>query len=71
MFPSRRPEGVRELLADDVLRGRAPLTFHDFELDLVAFLQRAEALALNRREMDEAIFLAILTLNKPKAFALV
>ena len=45
-------------------------SLHDVELDRLPFLQAAEALALNRREMNKYI-LAILPADKAVAFGVV
>src|SRR6266436_5783928 len=50
----------RWLQLDDVLRRRALLALHDFELDPLAFGQGLEALFLNCGVMHEAVLLAVL-----------
>src|ERR1044071_402726 len=68
-------EGItlRVLLANlrDVLRRRALSTLNDVELDALAFGQRPEAAALNRRMMDEAVFLASLRRDEAEALRVV
>src|SRR5467141_3038668 len=51
------PRWLREL--DDVLRRRALLALHDFELDALAFGERLEALRLNCGVMHEAVLFAV------------
>ena len=43
----------------DVLSLRALLTLSDIKLDLLAFLEFPEPAALDRREVDEAVFAAV------------
>jgi len=50
-----------------VLRGRALLTLHELELDAVALGKRLEALALNRRMVDEYVALAIVANDEAEA----
>jgi len=54
----------------DVLCLPALRTFHDVELNSLAFLQATKALRLDRRVMDEYV-LAILAADKAKALSVV
>src|SRR5882672_347624 len=52
------PRWLREL--DDVLRRRALLALHDFELDALALREGLKALRLEWGVMHEAVLLAVL-----------
>ena len=53
----------------DVLRRRAFLRLHDFELDALAFGQRLEPFSLDRGVMHEAVLAAVFGVMKPKPLA--
>src|SRR5712664_4915507 len=55
----------------DILRRRAFLALHDFELHALAFGQRLEPFSLNRRVMHEAILAAVFRRDKPEALGVV
>jgi hypothetical protein len=55
----------------DVLRRRALLGLHDFELDALAFGQRLEPLSRDRGVMHEAVLAAVLGRDKTKALSVV
>src|SRR5688500_14011154 len=65
----RRSAGSADL--DDVLGGGALLALDDLELDPVAFLQRLEAVPLNRRIVNEAVLLAVLRRDEAEALRVV
>src|ERR1043165_3042407 len=54
-----------------VLRGRAFLSLHNVELDLVTLGQRPEAAGLDGRMMDEAILLPALWRDEPEPLRVV
>jgi hypothetical protein len=65
--------GLRETPVEDrsrdpeVLRGRLAAIADEFELNHLSLIQGAEPSALNRRDVDEYVLVAIRWMNKPVA----
>jgi hypothetical protein len=56
---------------DDVLCGGTFVPVHDLELDLLPLFQRLEPIALDGREMDEAVLFAIFAGDEPEPLLVV
>src|SRR5688572_7909904 len=68
--PRARSQSPKRVVLDlrNVLRSRSLLPLDDVELDAIAFSEGLEAVALNRRVMDEAILAAAIGGDEAETF---